>query len=280
MNKKFIRSISAAAALALSASGVAVGAQPLVPLNTDLKLTAPSSVTIIDQQSPVLDSTGAPVFDSNGNEETNDVTSVNLNLFYVYTDFNTNLLEGIANQGTLRIGVQPAGFCASINEIGMRPANETEPFDVPLGQLRKGPGLPPFLTTYLFQGLTGPEFFLVDQAIAEAENPVLIEPAPEPIPPADSQGGFNGTPYANLTLSLTALNAGELQLDGITDLSELLGVPQGKVDIVVALENQPGSIDQPQVADLLPAATDVACLANVTPTITIVPVGPYYAPTK
>jgi hypothetical protein len=62
-------------------------------VNTDLKLTAPSSVTIIDQQSPVLDSSGDPVFDSNGNEETYDVTSVNLNLFYVYTDFKTNLLE-------------------------------------------------------------------------------------------------------------------------------------------------------------------------------------------
>jgi hypothetical protein len=271
MNKKFISAISGAAALALAISGSAFAAQKIaITLNTDLKLTRQSTVTIIDQQSPILDGNGNPVIDTNGNEETEDVTSVNLDLFYTYGDFKADLLDGIANQGILDIGVEPAGFCASLSPGGgMGPQNETRPFEIPLGQLRKGPSLPPLLTNYIFQGLTGPQFIMISrQALAEALAPAVGAPAPQPIPPADSQGGFNGVPYANMTLSLSFLNAGELKLDGIIDLRELLGVPQGKVDLVVTYgESEPDS-DNANSSTL-----EGACLPNVTPAVTIVPVG-------
>jgi hypothetical protein len=273
MNKKFIQTISTASAIAICSYGTsfAAAAAP-VSINTDLRLTGESTVTIVDQQSPVLNGSGSPVIDSNGNEETYDVTSVNLDLFYTYGDFATVLRDGIANQGVLGIGVEPAGFCTYLASGGMRPADETSPFDIPLGELRMGPGLPPLLTTYMFQGLTGPEFGQVKDAIEET---VALGDAPAPIPPADSQGGFEGTPYANMTLSLTALNAGELTLDGIIDLSELLGVPQGKVDLVVAYGEPDSSNSDGVPPDYNTTMTtgEAACLANVTPTVTIVPVG-------
>jgi hypothetical protein len=269
MNNVYIRAISAAAVLAVSASGVALALQNEITFNTDLKLTRQSTVTIIDQQSPVLDNNEDPVIDTNGNEETYDVTSINLDLFYTYGDFRTDLLDGIANQGLLDVGVEPAGFCASFNG-GMEPANETRPLEIPLGQLRKGPGLAPLLTTYLFQGLTEPQFIRIKEALAEALAPAVGAPAPQPIPPADSQGGFNGTPYANMTLSLSFLNAGELKLDGITDLSEVLGVPQGKVDLVVVYSESEGDSDNADGN----TTREGACLPNVTPTVTIVPVAP------
>lgn len=279
MSNKYIRLVSGAAALAICVSGNAfAAASPIAEdLNADLQLTRQSTVTIIDQQSLVLDDNGNPVIDTNGNEETYDVTSVNLDLFYGYTNkFKTDLLEGIANQGTLNVAVEPAGFCASIGG-GMRPENVTDPFQIPLGQLRKGPGLAPLLTSYLFQGLTGPQLIIIMRnAVQEAAGPVLGGPA-APIPPADSQGGFNGTPYANVTMSLTLLNAGELTLDGIDDVSEVLGVPQGKVDLVMTVN--PEGLADGEIPDFETAQTVLgACLPNVTPTVTIVPTGPAPAP--
>jgi hypothetical protein len=277
MNKKYIKLVSGAAALAtfVFANAFAVQAPISEDLNTDLQLTRQSTVSIVDQQSPVLDDNGNPVIDTNGNEETYDVTSVNLDLFYTYDNkFKSDLLAGIANQGNLNVALEPAGFCSFLGG-GMRPENDTEPFEIPLGQLRKGPGLAPLLTTYLFEGLTGPQFIVIANSIAEALNPG--EPAAQPIPPADSQGGFNDTPFANVTMSLTLLNAGELTLDGITDVSEVLGVPQGKVDLVMTLDANDDGVGK--VANLAAAPAVVgACLPNVTPTITIVPVAPRNQP--
>jgi hypothetical protein len=274
-----------AAALAICSAGGAF-AQTVaggVPYNTDLQLTRLSSVTIIDQQSPYTDSNGDPIYDSNGNEETIDITSVDLDLLLTYSSFPSALRKGIADGGLLTVAVEPAGYCAETAPTsGPQPAVkrfvETEPFYIPLAQLRSGPGFGPLLSTYLFEGQTENLLAYVGAPAPEAAAaPAALQaPASGPIPPADSQEGYLGVPFANLTLTLTGLNTGELKLDGITDVSEVLGVPQGKVDLLVTL-----GVPNVGVAVLgesagavvgAPAGTqEAACLPNVTPTVVIVP---------
>jgi hypothetical protein len=288
MYRKYVRAIAAAAALALCSAGntLAQTAAGGVTYNTDLKLTRQSTVTIIDQQSPYLDGNGDPIFDSNGNEETIDITSVNLDLFLTYGDFKSDLTEGITNDNILSVAVQPAGFCAA-NSAPASPTPApalksfvtTEPFLIPLGQLRNGPGFGPFLSTYLFEGQTENFLAYFGVPLAAARAAELGSPAPTqgPIPPADSQEGYEGVPFANMTLTLALPNVGEVKLDGITDVSRVLGVPQGKVDLVVTYGEANPDSDNPGAPSSggvfgSPEVIEGACLPNVTPTVVIVPV--------
>lgn len=290
MYRKYVPAMAGAAALAICSAGSAFAqtAAGGVTYNTDLQLTRQSTVTIIDQQSPFLDGNGNPIFDANGNEETIDVTSVKLDLLLTYGKFASVLKQGIANGGILSIAVRRAGFCAQAASGGSANSDgtiinlvATEPFIIPLGQLRNGPGFGPLLSTYLFEGQTEESFTYIGPpplAHAAAETPALADaPAPVAIPPADSQEGYLGVPFANMALTLAFPNIGELKLDGITDVSEILGVPQGKVDLVVTLsEGIPGSSSLGAPAETfggLPTGfIEGACLPNVTPTVVIVPV--------
>jgi hypothetical protein len=279
MYRKYIPAMAGAAALAIcSAGGALAQTVPGVPYNTDLKITPLSSLTIIDQQSPYTDDNGNPIYDSNGNEETIDITSVDLDLLLTYSSFPAALRKAIANGGVLSIAVRRPGFCAGSPATG--PAgNETndvptEPFLIPLTQLRNGPSAALLVSTYLFEGLTEEEFAYYVAPVPDATAAPAAKQAPEPvsgpIPPADSQEGYEGVPFANLTLTLTPLNTGELKLDGITDVSEILGVPQGKVDLVVTLGAQGLGIPASNATGVA-APAEAACLPNVTPTVVIVP---------
>jgi hypothetical protein len=298
MYKKYVPAIAGAAALSICSAGgtFAQTAAGGITYNTDLKLTRQSTITIIDQQSPYPNS-GDPDFDRNGNEETIDITSLDLDLFFSYGNFKSVLRQDIAAGGTLNISVEPAGFCAAISTNGssgnssptqnlLGRADESEPFIIPLSQLRQGPSFGPLLSTYLFEGQAETFFDIYygyygapsyGATAANAAGGVLYASAAEaPIPPADSQEGYEGVPFANMSLTLTALNLGELKLDGITDVSEVLGVPQGKVDVLLSVgagPSVPGEfLNTPDgIGVATPAPVDASCLPSVTPTIVIVP---------
>ena len=234
-----------------------------------------ATVTIIDQQSALQDGNGNPITDPDtGLPETFDDTSVNLT-----ASFLGNILQPIAGSpggvtanlsaagaGTLNISIQPAGFCASFAaSSGASPdslrSRLAQPFRIPLAQLRNVPG------GQAFEGLTevGAIFVSPDAATAEAMEPITGATF-------ESEGSnfYDGDPWANLTITPSLLILpGTLKLDGITDLSALLGTPKLKVDVLIGVV-QPFTDEAKN--PVAPAVTP-ACI-TVPANVTVVPVAP------
>jgi hypothetical protein len=266
-------SLTATATAALVMTAMA-GTSSAAVFPSSPKLLA-ATVNIIDQQSPIVDQNGNPVTDpDSGLPETFDDTSVNLT-----ASFLGNILQPITpggvtgklaalNVGTLNIGIEPAGYCAALaassdaSSDALRIERIAQFFRIPLAELRNVPG------GQAFEGLTEGRAFL--QAASEATAEVL---APATGATFDSEGPnfFDGDPWANLMITPSLLILpGTLKLDGITDLSSLLGTPRLKVDVVIGAVQPQAFTAQAQAP--APGATP-ACI-TVPATVTTVPVEP------
>ncbi len=242
MNKNGLLSLTAAAAVAI-ALGAMSGSAAAAPAKAKL-LTA--TVSILDQQAPLLDDNGAPIVDPNtGLPETLDDTSVDIDATFL-----GDILAIIAPApapispqlqapagATLTIGVEPAGFCAGLAAGGssgaspdLKRAPETLPFVIPLAQIRQVKGLP---VSEVFEGFAGRGDILRS---AVAATPELTMPAGSSF---ESEGTdfFDGVPWANLTITPGVLILpGDLKLHGVTDLSSLLGGPKLTVDLALLVQ--------------------------------------------
>ena len=222
---------SAALGLALAAG---VSAAAVFPSRQLLS----AAVTIIDQQAQLVDDNGNPITDpSTGLPETEDDTSVNLDVLFlgnILAAGGTTAPSGptaaisAPPDALLNITVAPAGFCQQL----LSPTSQglvfaPRGFNIPVSELVKAPGL---LPAYTFEGLLGGIRFIDP----EAKRPVLAPPGAT----FESEGPdfFDGDPWANLVIT-TNLLGGELKLDGITDLSTLLGAPRPKVDVVIGVRS-------------------------------------------
>jgi hypothetical protein len=255
-----------AMALATGASSAAVFPSKLLS----------ASVTIIDQQSPLQYGNGNPIVDPDtGLPETYDDTSVNIDALFL-----GNILTPIASPTTapttdvaplvsnlLTILIEPAGYCAQLASKGLTDVTFerlARGFQIPLSSLVKVPGL---LPGYEFEGLTEDTLGLFQ-----------VPAAAEKIAPASLTNGatfesegpnlFDGDPWANLDIT-TSLVGGEVKLDGITDLSPLLGTPKLSVDLLIGVRAL-GGLGAMVSA---PAASIPPCI-TVPATLVVRPVAP------
>jgi hypothetical protein len=233
-----------------------------------------ATVNIIDQQSAIEDGEGNPIDDPySGLPETYDDTSVNISAAFL-----GNILQPISPTSPtapmanftnppggelLDISIQAAGFCAALANSSPAPdfgmMARAEPFRIPLGQLRS------VLGVQLFEGLTQQEGFI--QAAEEA-----ISPGTGATFESEGPNFFDGDPWANLTITPSLLLLpGTVKLDGITDLSSLLGSPKLKVDLLIAVVQLTALNTDATSAPVMPA--NPACI-TVPATVTMLPVAP------
>jgi hypothetical protein len=256
-----------------------------VSLADAAQLVAPkilkATITIIDQQSAIEDGDGNPVDDPDtGLPETYDDTSVNLDALIfpgltmpapVTRGANSKSSLGLLGvPGYLAIAIRQAGFCASqgVGPNGVSPDvgmfEGTQPFVIPLAQILPiGP-----LNSYQFEGLT-------DERYLTAYPTLAAKPALRGIEVAtfESEGPdfYDGDPWAFFNyFGPVKLLPGELRLQGITDLSALLGAPNPTVDLVIGLFAGPMTAPTSTITN---APVNALC-TEVPATVVTVPVAP------